>query len=550
VRRGPQGISPVVAGAITLGLAVMAAYFGFTKAIPFRDHFEIKAAFKTANDLKAGNAVTRGAPVRIAGVKVGEVTEVKGVGGGSGTVLTMRIDDRSVPIRADARMKIRPRIFLEGNYFVDVSPGTPGARKLREGETIPVQQTATPVQYGQFLTVFQSDARRNLQTIFQEYGRAVSGRGGRGFNRSIQYWETAYRDSARVNEATLGLLEHDLSGYIRGAGAVARALDRDPAALKGLITDLSTFAGALAVEADALEAAIAELPRTLSVGYRALGSLNDAFPAVRRFIAAMRPAARSARPALDAQLPFLVQSRQLVSRRELRGLVADLRPLVPDLVELNRGGIALQRQVRALASCQNNVILPFTGDRIPDERFPATGRVFEEAPKSLVGLAGESRSFDANGQYVRSFGASASFAYALGDGRNFFTMLPLQGVQPPKALQGRPPLRPNVPCETQEPPDLRTQVQAPPAARSVNHNSPPAQELYQRSYQALVEMIDQQARQMGTPIDVSGPGPRVRVGPGQPPPQVAQRARPGRRGAGLAEGASVLGAVAGRASGR
>ena len=30
------------------------------------------------------------------------------------------------PIHDDARAKIRPRIFLEGNFFVDLEPGTPG----------------------------------------------------------------------------------------------------------------------------------------------------------------------------------------------------------------------------------------------------------------------------------------------------------------------------------------------------------------------------------------------------------------------------------------
>jgi phospholipid/cholesterol/gamma-HCH transport system substrate-binding protein len=36
-------------------------------------------------------------------------------------------------------------------------------------------------------------------------------------------------------------------------------------------------------------------------------------------------------------------------------------------------------------------------------------------------------------------------------------MFPILGTNPPLP-EGRPPLRPGVPCETQEPPDLRTQV--------------------------------------------------------------------------------------------
>ena len=42
----------------------------------------------------------------------------------------------------DATAKIRPRIFLEGNFFVDLKPGSPGAPVLDAGDTIKVTQTA------------------------------------------------------------------------------------------------------------------------------------------------------------------------------------------------------------------------------------------------------------------------------------------------------------------------------------------------------------------------------------------------------------------------
>ena len=44
--------------------------------------------------------------------------------------MTMRIDDKGQPIHKDATATIRPRIFLEGNFFVDLHPGTPSSPKL------------------------------------------------------------------------------------------------------------------------------------------------------------------------------------------------------------------------------------------------------------------------------------------------------------------------------------------------------------------------------------------------------------------------------------
>jgi phospholipid/cholesterol/gamma-HCH transport system substrate-binding protein len=269
----------------------------------------------------------------------------------------------------------------------------------------------------------------------------------------------------------LGLFEHDLSRYIAGADRFARGLDRSPSQLKALDTDLAQTAAAFASEDRNLTAAIAELPRTLTVGRRALGDLNAAFPPFRRFVADLRPAVRSSGPALDAALPLVKQLRRLVSRPELRGLVADLRPTVAHLAELNVEGVELQKELRLLSSCSNEVVVPWRNDKIEDPNFPASGPVYQEQVKWMPGIAAESRSFDANGQYVRSLANGAQYAYGLNDGRFFLSGLPLQGVNPPKA-PGVPPLRADVPCETQQRPDLRTKVQAPPPVTEIDRTLP------------------------------------------------------------------------------
>ncbi|MDQ4041029.1 MAG: MlaD family protein, partial [Actinomycetota bacterium] len=441
-------------GAALLVLVVIGTYLGFTKSVPFRGHYEIKAAFKTVNDLKPAS------PVRIAGVNVGKVSKIEHIAGGKGGLVTIRLDDRSIALREDAQMKIRPRIFLEGNYFIDVKPGSPDAKPLKEGATIPVQQTAAPVQFGELLTALQSDTRRDLQILLDEYGRGVSGRGGKGYNRSIRYWEGAYRDGAIVNQATLGILEHDLSGYVKNAGAVAAALDRNRQALKDLITDLNATARAFAVRDEDLSDAIAELPRTLRAGRPALAALNASFPSLRRFVKDFRPAVRSSEPALTANIPFTRQLRRLVAESELRGLTRDLRPTVPSLARLQNASVPLQEQVRLASSCQNEVILPWSQDKIEDKTFPTDLKVYEQAPKPLPGLAGESRSGDANGQWFRVLLSGGNYATPTGTGGVFLSTLPIVGNNPPSPPQDkRSLLRPDVPCETQQPPDLRSVAQ-------------------------------------------------------------------------------------------
>jgi hypothetical protein len=103
------------------------------------------------------------------------------------------------------------------------------------------------VQIDQVLTALQGDTREDLKKLLRSLSTAYSGEGAAGYNRSQQYWEPAYKNSALVNDATLGIAEHDLSGYIKGAGAVAEALDANAPQLKALITDFNRTAGAFAV---------------------------------------------------------------------------------------------------------------------------------------------------------------------------------------------------------------------------------------------------------------------------------------------------------------
>jgi phospholipid/cholesterol/gamma-HCH transport system substrate-binding protein len=439
-------------GAVVLVVITILTYLGFTKAIPFRHHYTVKAVFANANNVRPNSFV------RVAGVNVGKVTAVERVEEGKQAALVeMRIDDKGRPIKKDATMTVRPRIFLEGNFFVDVKPGSPSAPEMEDGDTIPINQTKSPVQLDQVLTALQSDTRQDLQLLLRELSKGLEGEGAKGFNRSTPYWEPAYRYSAIVNDATLGKTEHDLSGYVKNAGAVAGALDRNRQALKDLITDLNVTARAFAVRDEDLSAAIAELPRTLRAGKPALEALNASFPALRRFVKDFRPAVRSSEPALTASTPFARQLRRLVADSELRGLVRDLRPTVPALARLQKDSVPLQEQVRLASSCQNEVILPWSQDKIEDKTFPTNLKVYEQATKPLPGLAGESRSGDANGQWFRVLLSGGNYATPTGTGGFFLSTLPIVGNNPPSPPQDkRSLLKPDVPCETQQPPDLRS----------------------------------------------------------------------------------------------
>lgn len=448
------GMRPFAAGLIAVLVVGLGTFFAFTKINPFASPYELEAVFQQANRLAERS------PVRIAGVNVGEVKSVEPLDDGSGYArVKMEIDDAGLPIHKDATLKVRSRLFLEGNYFVELRPGTPGTPKMSSGDTIPHQQTAAPVQFNQVLTALQSETRQDLRTLLREYSSALKGPGARGFNEAIKHWEGAYRDTSQVNDSFRGQGTHHLTRLLRGQSRVFGALSRNPDQLSDLVTDLNTTIAGFARQESNLRATVPELRDVLREGRPALASLNSALPSVRRFARDALPGARSSSGTLDAQIPFVRQARALISERELRGLSRKLQATLPPLTLLNTRVPATLEQYRALASCQNRVLLPFAKEPIPDPSFPWHNNqpFFKESSRALVGLSGESRLADANSPYFRVLaGGGATTLVQTGEsGERLFSnpLLPLDGVRPARPAK-RPVFRPDVPCETQEPPDL------------------------------------------------------------------------------------------------
>ena len=462
--RRTKPVSRFAAGSVGIVAILVFSSLAYTKfANPFASPYTVHATFANANGLQSGSLV------RIAGVNVGTVTGVNPEPGCTksgqdqsachAAEVTMTISDQGLPIHDDARFAIRPRIFLEGNFFVDVSPGTPSARIAGDGHTFPIQQGVEPVQFDQVLTRLQANTRQNLQTLLEQYGLAVT-QGGPSFNKSIQYWLPAYEYSAIVAHDALGIQPHDLSNYIAAQGVNSGAVDAHPQNIENLITDFNTTANAFATQNRALQDTIIQLPETLAAGIPAFNALNAAFPPLRRLARALVPGVTSTGSTIDANLPFITQLNDLVQPAELRGLTTDLRVTVPALTTLTRDTIPLTRnEVRPASSCVVNVIHPWSEMTVPDPNFNASNgfpprKVYVEAVDYLPGLAGESRDFDANGPYIRVLGTGGSLTYSLQPGLFGQSLSKIDAVQPMVPPGGkRPPYMETVPCETQAPID-------------------------------------------------------------------------------------------------
>jgi phospholipid/cholesterol/gamma-HCH transport system substrate-binding protein len=477
-RKDRSGASPFVVGLVVLIVACVGVFFGFTKHVPFTHGFRVRAVFESSNSIR------KNSPVRIAGVNVGKVTKIEGKPGSDAAVVTMEINDKGLPIHKDATMKIRPRIFLEGNFFVDISPGTPSAPTIDSDDTIPVTQTATPVQLDQVLSALQGDTRTALKKTLDGLGTGLtykptkaqdtdadpSARGesaGQSLNDAIRYGERSLKGTAIVADAFLGTEDHDLSKLVDGLSRTAEGLGRNEAQLKDLVTNFNTTVAATASEASNLQASIRLLGPTLENANRALDSLNASFPNTRAFAREILPGVRETPATIDASFPWIAQTRKLLGPNELQGVARELSPATRDLAKVIDATLTLLPQADLAAKCATQVVLP-TGDlKIDDGALSSGAENYKEFWYTMVGLAGEGQNFDGNGMYVRFQPGGGDQTLSMGQSgaikEKIFANAVLAPLGTRPAYPGkRPPYKPDVPCYKNPLPDLSAAPTGPP----------------------------------------------------------------------------------------
>lgn len=466
-----------VVGTILLLLIVVGSYLAYTKELPFLGKgYELHATFENAATLRPSS------PVRIAGVRVGEVTAV--VQDGDAVDVTFTVDDVGQPVHDDAEATIRPRLFLEGNFFLDLRPGSPSAPELDSGGQIPVTRTATAVQLDEVLTSLQSDSRKNLQSLLEGYGTTLthvptksedaeqdkSVRGetaAEAINDSFEYGGKAGRSTAEVSEALLGTEPHDLSKLIAANRDVFVTLSDHEQALQGLVTNFNTTTGALAAESANLSASVRELAPTLEEAEPSLRHLSNSLPPLRHWAKALRPSLPALPGTIDAANPWLDQASLLLRDRELGGLARLLGDAAGPLAGTSHEATKLLPELTLLSRCTSEVLDPTSDDSITiDPNDPGnTSTVWQEFFYGAVNLSGAAGNFDGNGFYLRANAGggdtlvgSPNPGGAIGNTTNYATAqdgsaFPARGIQP-ELPSTQPPFRTDVPCHKNPPPDL------------------------------------------------------------------------------------------------
>lgn len=445
-------VSDFTAGLIAIGVTVVATYLAFAGGLPWHNDYTLYAHVRSANEMHSRT------PVRIAGVEVGRVAGFQRAPGGT-AIVKLELKKNALPIHRDATIKIRPRIFLEGNFFVDLKPGSPSSPELGSGGTIPLSQTAVPVQLDQVLSTLDEDTRGNLLKLVHGLSTAVDDGGSQTFDRTLKYWEPAFLNGAVTAEAFRGINSHDLSAFIRDGGVTAAAVGEDSAALANLVTGLNRTARALAQRRAKVEDAVTQLAGLVDEAVPTFHAINAAMPQTRGLVRDLRPALRVAPPTLRSANSVVDQANALISPRELPRLLDQLDPAVRTLARVEPRLAELLRLLNPVTECARTNALPTLKKSVDDPPLTTGMPVYRELLSGIVGLASASSNFTGDGPAVRYHAGFGDKTVSIGKVPSTGEVLrgassqPLIGSRP--AYTGeRPPLRPDVPCGQNKPPDL------------------------------------------------------------------------------------------------
>jgi phospholipid/cholesterol/gamma-HCH transport system substrate-binding protein len=476
--------NPVRVGVVFVVVLAIVVYFGFTKHIPFKHGYRLNAVFNLAVNVRPK------APVRIAGVNVGKVTSARREGNAS--LVAMEIEGKGLPIHADATLKLRPRIFLEGAMFVELQPGSPSARDLSSGATIPVTQTSDPVQIDQLLDALNTDTRANLQTLLIEYGAALTAKptaaqdaeqapevrglnAAQALNKAYQRGPEALRDSAIVNQAFAGTETHDLSKLFASIEKVTAQLDVHEQQLGELFGHFNTFLGSFAAQAPSLRTAVAELPGALHGAEHGFAELQGAAPSIRTFALDLIPGVEQIPATAIAAFPWIAQTQAALAPSELGGVAAGLETAAPAIAGLLGSQTAFQHQFDQFNQCLTKVLYPAFKTKLQDGSNTSGAEVYKEFWYAMAGLAGIGQNFDGNGASGR-FIAGGSGTAILSPPATIVkpgappgnkplvaqTALAPEGTRP-RFPGSEPPYKPLVPCYTQAVPNLNGPLASGPA---------------------------------------------------------------------------------------
>lgn len=294
----------------------------------------------------ASNLVSN-SEVRIAGVKVGNVTKVEPVG--TRIEATVQLQRRYVPLPSDARAIVRAKTLL-GETFIELSPGTKGGPVVEDGGELPTKNIQAAQGLDEVLGAFDEDTRTALKGFLDDMSVALDDRGA-DISAVLGNAAPATADLRRTLQV-LDAQRPALRALIRDTSTTLRAVSDREADLRDLVRAGDELLGATADRNAEVTATIRELPGFLREGRATLGE-------VRATASEAAPTLRTLRPVAGLLKPGLEEAARLAP--VLRTTFRRLDPVIGSA----RRGLPAATQVVDAAAPLLKALVPAGRDLVP-----------------------------------------------------------------------------------------------------------------------------------------------------------------------------------------
>jgi phospholipid/cholesterol/gamma-HCH transport system substrate-binding protein len=316
---GASLVTRGVVAALILAVAVVVAILLFAGGGGYR----VSAEFVNAGQL------VKGSEVRVAGVSVGSVEDIKVTESGTAEV-TFTVNDDYAPLRTGTQATVKPT-SLSGiaNRFIDLQLGPQSGEQIADGGKIGLDQTTTAVELDEVFSLFDRETRASLRGVIKGQADTVRGRGAE-LRAGIHYLNPALSTGSRL----FGELTRDeplLKRFVVDSATLVNALAQRRDDLTGVVSNLNSTFGALGSQQAALAESVERLPPFLR-------RTNTTFVNLRAALDDVDPLVDAAKPAVQRLGPFLDQARLFAQDGEptIRDLSRTIRTSGAnnDLIEL------------------------------------------------------------------------------------------------------------------------------------------------------------------------------------------------------------------------
>src|SRR5437763_7406711 len=159
----------MVAFALSCFGLLLFLWLAFGGSIPLSPRgWRFEAQFSEATQL------AKQADVRISGVSVGKVEDIQLARDGRSTV-TMQLKRQYAPLPTNSHAILRQKTLL-GETYVELTPGSPNAPKLKEGGLLPVGNISPTVELDEIFRAFDARTRQSFEIWLASLGPATTGR--------------------------------------------------------------------------------------------------------------------------------------------------------------------------------------------------------------------------------------------------------------------------------------------------------------------------------------------------------------------------------------